>query len=385
MATKPTDDTSWALSAGAGDVVEPTTKRANGWDPGDKPPAQWLNWWQRAVYRWLTYAEDATDEIYNEMRTRIFGDASDGDATITGATATVGTWLTSGVMQRDAHLDDLTISGSGAIDTNGYRLHVKGTLDLSAASAGAIFAVGGAAGASPTGGSISANVGAFSSSSGGNGGNGSGTAGTSVSSAAVAGAVGGAGGASSGAGGTSTATTSVKFRRVAVDMLRGATVVVGGVGGGGGGGSSSGGNGGGGGGGAPVLWLAARTIIRANTASIIRCTGGAGRVGDAVGNFGGGGGGGGGGGLVYVIYETLSGTTATNGLSCPGGAGGAGGNGALTGATGGGGGAGGIITSINVTTGVVTLTTGGAGTAGSANSGATGGAGGAGGTCTANL
>lgn len=56
--TKPTDDISWGLSASGGALIEPTTKRALGWNPGDEPPAEWLNWWQRGVYRhanWLAY------------------------------------------------------------------------------------------------------------------------------------------------------------------------------------------------------------------------------------------------------------------------------------------------------------------------------------------
>ncbi len=51
----PTDVIQWAESAISGGCVDPTTKKIAGWNPGDEPPAEWLNWWQRAVGRWQTY------------------------------------------------------------------------------------------------------------------------------------------------------------------------------------------------------------------------------------------------------------------------------------------------------------------------------------------
>ncbi len=63
---KPTDDISWATDANypAGPetyaatptTTEPVTgRKAEGWEPGKKPPAQEMNWWQNAIYRFLTW------------------------------------------------------------------------------------------------------------------------------------------------------------------------------------------------------------------------------------------------------------------------------------------------------------------------------------------
>lgn len=57
---KPTENPTWAET---GTVVEPSApKKASGWSgPGEEPPYQFFNWWQRAVARWLTYFETTTD------------------------------------------------------------------------------------------------------------------------------------------------------------------------------------------------------------------------------------------------------------------------------------------------------------------------------------
>lgn len=51
----PTENMAWAESAAVNRVVEPTVKRTAGWNPGDEPPAEWLNWWQRGAGRWISY------------------------------------------------------------------------------------------------------------------------------------------------------------------------------------------------------------------------------------------------------------------------------------------------------------------------------------------
>jgi len=51
----PTEDLTWAESAPGYGIVEPTTKRVAGWNPGDKPPAEWLNYWMRGVGRMRVY------------------------------------------------------------------------------------------------------------------------------------------------------------------------------------------------------------------------------------------------------------------------------------------------------------------------------------------
>jgi hypothetical protein len=51
----PTDNTQWATD-GAAEIAEPSLgQKQDGWDVSDKPPAGWLNWWMRAVYRWVFY------------------------------------------------------------------------------------------------------------------------------------------------------------------------------------------------------------------------------------------------------------------------------------------------------------------------------------------
>jgi hypothetical protein len=53
----------WATSPSLpGDIVEPPSGTLDdGWNPSDRPPAQWLNWWQNKVGQWVTYL----DSIHN--------------------------------------------------------------------------------------------------------------------------------------------------------------------------------------------------------------------------------------------------------------------------------------------------------------------------------
>ena len=61
----------------------------------------------------------------------LFGSGADGNVVILSGTTTI---------TRDMQYGNLTISGSGALVTNGYRVFVSGVLDLSQAGAGAIAA-----------------------------------------------------------------------------------------------------------------------------------------------------------------------------------------------------------------------------------------------------
>ena len=334
----------------------------------------------------------------------LFGDGSDGALTSSSGTTS---------LSKDMYYSSITLSGTATVDTKGFKIFCNGTCDLTNAPANAIR------------------------SNGGNGGNSAGTGGGSVGTAPVAGTTGGGGGASAGAaGGTTTGTQAgaassptsanggaagangaggdgasgaggaqrtgasaalpLSFRRLAVELIRGATIISGGVGapGGssGGGDGTAGGGGGGGATGAGVVALFARKINRGGStaAGAISAKGGTGGNGGvpAGGNRGGGGGaGGGGGGWAYIVYDTLLGSSATNAIDCSGGTGGTGGNGTGTGkgGNGGTGGSGGRITIIGIDAGTIAETTGSAGTGGSAGSGATGGGGGAGNTFRANL
>lgn len=329
----------------------------------------------------------------------MFGDARDGNATISSGTTTLA---------RDMFYNDLTISGTGSINTNGYIIRVLGTLNISAAPASAITAIGtnggstaattagaqpaapstgrslafGQRGAAGTAGATAAATqataipaatgvvlggGAGTSASGGNGGNGS-----------VAGSLGGFGNAGTAALNIPTlgslSTTNIGTANIGGYAAGGGT--------GGSGDGTAGGGGGGSGNGGGVVWVYARKINRSGStaAAAITARGGNGGNGGvpAGGNRGGGGGGGGaGGGVVRIVYETLLGSTATNALDASPGTGGNGGNGTGTG-TGGGGGAchpGGVIEVCDIGNGTFTRSADSGAVVGGAASGTTGGTG----------
>lgn len=326
----------------------------------------------------------------------IFGDGSDGAATITTAIN----------LGRDMYYTNLTISTGGSLRANGNRIFVSGILDISntggggiidtsvtkTAVAGTTAGTGGGAGSASNTGSLGGSIAGVVGGAGGTAAGSQGTAntGNNVGLVSVTGGSGGAGGlGSGGAGGaqrTVTTGTYYPFRRVDPNVLRGATLLnagASGAGGSGGGGDGTSGGGGGGGaaGGGPVM-IFAKTINRdsVNTAAnAVTAFGGNGGAGGAAtaGNRGGGGGGGGGtGGWVYIAYGNLTGTATTTGaIKASGGTGGAGGAGFGTGVGGNGGNGGGAgeIILINLTTGVMTVSVGGSGSAGGTASGTTGG------------
>lgn len=324
---------------------------------------------------WNSLAYRETQGGTQTIAYRSFGDGSDGTVTISSGTTT---------LSRDMYYDNLTMSGTGKIVTNGYKIFVRTALNLSAAAAGAIQwngnvggnasgATGGTAGAAQTGGTIG------DISPGGNGttattGNGTGgSAGTiGNSNGGYSGKGGGGGTGTSGTGGNGSAarTPAVNnnFLRYETNFLFGALLICGGPGGGGGGagagdGTNVGGGSGAGGNGGGALAIYANIIIKSSStpASVIQANGGNGGNGGnsaAAGVTGGGaGGGGGGGGWVYIVRNLLVGPTVSALIQANGGNGGNGGNGFGSGATGGAGGdagSGGRITIVNVLTGAVT-------------------------------
>lgn len=337
-----------------------------------------------------------------------FGDGSDGNVTISSGTTT---------LTRDMHYNNLTISGTGVLQTRGYRVFVKGTLDITAASARSIV-VGDGIG-SLNGGNAVAHVGGNSGTvfvdnnavlpvsvpagnGGANGTTGAGAQGSALTAPIYSlGYVAGAGGAGGAVGGTAggvsraavSATVPTDIRRITFDCavyrggsLRQITAGMGAPGGssGAGDGVGQGGGGGGGGAGGCTLIIAARTINRsgATAASAISVQGGNGGNGgpgqNGTNRGGGGGGGGGSGGWLILIYRTLTGSTATNCLDATGGNGGNGANGTGTGGGGNGGssGSGGRLDVYDIGSNTQTITTGAGSVAGSAASGATGGSGG---------
>lgn len=290
-----------------------------------------------------------------------FGNGEDGNHTINSTDATIGTWIVNGVIQRDVFFNNLTMSAGGQINTNGWRIYIKGVLDITNASADAIRA------AVPTvgGDAINQNAGsgglAFhaaqtlgASTAGGLGA--TGVVGAAAESAAVTNTscLGGRGGARGWLGGGTAvvgAPPTFKMNTWYRDAIK--TGILFNAGGGGKGGASgagdgvvAGGGGGGGGAGGGWVYICARSINRGpgTAAGCISAVGGnagngASRTTGAVG--GGSGGGGGGGGIVHIFYDTLLGTTAINAINTSGGLGGGGGNGTFVGASGGGGGQGG--------------------------------------------
>jgi len=263
------------------------------------------------------------------------------------------------------YFTDWTVPASQVYTFEGFDVFVNGTLDLSAASAGALVFNGGAGGAgsgASAGGAGAAGNGTNptlpSSKAGGAGGAGTTTNGAGGAAAAAgtvynitsAGAASGAGGAGSsgtagalGAGGAaSQAPIPYGFASGQYYNSSSAFTIpsagIGGSGGGGGGGngaSNSGGGGGGGGASGGCIRIFARKIYRGSnaTAGIIQAKGGVGGLGAAgvaSGGGGGGGGGGGQGGVVLIYHSGLFGSAITGAIDVTAGSGGNGG--ALSGA-----------------------------------------------------
>lgn len=327
----------------------------------------------------------------------LFGDGDDGNVTISSGTTT---------LSRDVYYLTLTISGTGQIATNNYRIFCRVALDLSAAPANAIVArvtatgaggngstagAGGLAGATVSGATVS---GGSQGVVGGAGGTAAGVTAAapagiaSFCNTATSGGRGGAGGAGSGgaggAGATAIPSSVHQERTLSITTLRGIAFIGGGcpgVPGSGGGGDGTSGGGGGGSGTAPgALFISARSIIRGtnSTPGIIANIGRLGGNGGSAtaGNRGGGGGGGGSaGGYVRIIFASRTGSVITEAIDVTGGNGGAGGAGFGTGVGGAGGGAGGggYVDLWDLESETHTTYQGGAGVDGGAASGTTGG------------
>lgn len=322
------------------------------------------------------------------VATNLFGDASDGDVTISSTVT----------LTRDMFYNTLTLANSGILETGGYRIYAKtiyrpaasngyirnngGAGGNGTAGVGAVAGSAGAAGAAAPGITVPASVagaagiagqaGTGTSTAGQNGtagaaqspaysstnGSGGGNGGATITPAVVAGGTGGAGGASTQ---TKEVPRSYDLAARLYEVSAGATITfpkpAGGAGSGATGGysastsqnRSSGGSGGGGGGGG-VVWVAAQTIKDESSGDMFVAQGGAGGAGNrgdasGAGNGvvgGSGGGAGGNGGIVIRIYRYLIGTATVNVSGGAGGAGGAAwtwgtgtGNAGATGATGG--------------------------------------------------
>jgi hypothetical protein len=295
----------------------------------------------------------------NRAAAEWFGDGSDGNATISGAST----------LAADKYYANLTIQAGAEITTTGYRIFVNGILDLTAAPTGSFITsgyngrdastwIGGGApipaivaGTLPIGqtglpGKTANTVAGIAS-----------DAQVSIISCGGQGARGGNGGDSVSFGGGDPAALNaltvdnsqepVWLKLYYTAATRGGAggqqgCTGAGVGGGNAGGSGAGGSGG------NIMWICARTIKRGTNVNtgIFQAKGGNGGLGgdgDGANTGGGGGGAGGGGGSILIVCEALEGDTIADAVDVSGGNGGNGGNknGAGTGeaGTGGGGGA----------------------------------------------
>ncbi len=260
-----------------------------------------------------------------------FGDGTDGDVIISTPTT----------LTRDMYYDDLTVNST--LNTDGFRIYVKGTLSGSGTIAGKTGSNGGnAVTTTPGTAGASTGTGIFKTTVGIAGGDASAVVGIGTT-----GANGGAGGTGSGGGGgtgTGGAATQVnKFGILRSLTLQGTdfnssgTLSVlkpaGQAGGGGLGGEGGSGRAGGGGSGASggMVWIVANIWAGTFTISSTGGNGGNGANGTASNGGGGGGGAGGTGGSAVIIYRTK---TWTGSYALTGGTGGTKGTGTGTGANG---------------------------------------------------
>lgn len=342
----------WATT---GVKVEPTeTKKDQGWLTGEKPPAQYDNWFKDLVSQWLGFFDVSIGAGY-------FGDGSDGDASLDGTVAAPSWAVKSSntyFLTRDVYLDNLTLTSTAIIDTAGFRLFVNSVCDVGASAA---ISDNGKNGSGRFGGA-GTGAGSIGRGSDGGGGGYSGNGGIAVAGANKTNSLGGNGGAGGdalaasnpgvlGAGGTRTLPAAAAggprslFTYQTAHILGtngdGVTfqgvVLQGGAAGGGGAGGYNGftgyGQGGGGGGGAGVVMLAARHLVLAGIVSADGGDGAAGSLEVAPGDSAGGGGGGGG-GLVIVMYGSKTGSGTITAAAGAGGAGFAGGSPGAAGAAG---------------------------------------------------
>jgi hypothetical protein len=241
-----------------------------------------------------------------------FGDGSDGDATITGSyTAT-----------RELHYNNLSVTGTGSIKPNGWKIYVKGTLTIEATadinddgnSASGLTQGAALTGLNYLGRAASAGgAGRNTSGTGNPGANGGGNHSLNVFNLAPTGGAGGGAAANvGGSAGTATQPSpNQKWNGRWFDGRWSGGAFSGGSGGGGGALAATPGNSGAGGGGAGIVWIAASTIVNNGR---ISANGGNGS--DGTGINAAGGGGGGGGGLVCLITKSTSyGIVTANGGS----------------------------------------------------------------------
>ena len=64
MATKPGNLAEWA-TGGSALITEPLlAEKELGWEPGKRPPAQWMNWWRKVVHLWIVWLDAFESEAH---------------------------------------------------------------------------------------------------------------------------------------------------------------------------------------------------------------------------------------------------------------------------------------------------------------------------------
>src|ERR1700760_1219292 len=103
--TAPSEFPEWADGGSALVTEPPITKKQQGFNPGEKPAPQFLNWWMLLVFNWIKYLFATTSGF-------AFGNGSDGDVTLDGTVTVPWATLAAGVysLTRDTALGSLTIN-----------------------------------------------------------------------------------------------------------------------------------------------------------------------------------------------------------------------------------------------------------------------------------
>jgi hypothetical protein len=296
---------------------------------------------QKIDYNNLLNADSSTPAEAEAVKRELFGDGSDGDVTIGSNTS----------LARDMYYQDLTVNSGRTLDTNGYRIFVRGTLrnygtidfsgndgaDGQVSAGSANPGAGGAGGAKRDDGTLYGGTAGKAGRGYPDSGDGNGEGKTCLGADGADGGAGGDGndsdGAAGGTGGTATAET-VKLKEEHQNLSDGETTfstyllaeastngellsTSAGAAGGGYGGRGrmvaapnteyGGGGGGGGGAGGGVIVISAYKVINEGSILALGGDGGDGGNGESVSLAGGGGGGAGGnGGTIILLYSLLT-------------------------------------------------------------------------------
>jgi hypothetical protein len=67
---RPTEHPDWATAPSSPtDIVRPPAARiADGWNPAERPPAQYWNWWQNLVGQWARWLDESTTSFEVRLR-----------------------------------------------------------------------------------------------------------------------------------------------------------------------------------------------------------------------------------------------------------------------------------------------------------------------------